>query len=126
MQITRRIVTIIVTLGLAVPAVAVASRVATGSTRTAVEQAAAAQLPGGIPQRCLLAEVTTKDGGNWATVGLNVPNLRSCERWGFDGVVIAHRARRAWHYVTAGSARIPCGRLGIPIAVRHDLRLPCR
>lgn len=122
----HRIVTIIIALGLAVPAVAVASRVATGSTRTAVEQAAAPQLPGGIPPRCLLAEVTTKDGGNWATIAFKSPNSRSCGRWGFNGVVIVRRARRTWHYVTAGSALIPCGRLGIPIAVRQDLHLPCR
>jgi hypothetical protein len=122
----KRIIITIVAVGLVVPAVAVASRVATGRTRTAVEQAAAPQLPGGIPQRCLLAEVTTKDGGNWATVAFKEPNSRSCGRWGFNGVVIVHRARGTWHYVTAGSALIPCGRLGVPAAVRRDLQLPCR
>jgi hypothetical protein len=125
-QIVKRIITIIIALGLIVPAVAVASRLATGSTRTAIDRAAAPQLPGGIPQRCLAAEVTTKDGGNWATVGFNGSHCRSLPRWAFNGVVIVHRARRTWHYVTAGSALIPCGRLGIPVAVRRDLHLPCR
>jgi hypothetical protein len=122
----KRIIITIVAVGLVVPAVAVASRVATGRTRTAIERAAAPMLSGGIPQRCLLVEVTTKDGGNWATVAFNAVNYRSCGRWGFNGVDIEHRARRTWHYVTSGSALIPCGRLGIPIAVRRDLHLPCR
>lgn len=122
----KRIITIIVALGLIVPAVAVASRVATGSTRKAIERVAAPQLPVGIPRRCLYAEVTTKDGGNWASVGFNSSHYRSCERWGFNGVVILRRARRRWDYVTEGSAMIPCGRFGIPVAVRRDLHLPCR
>jgi hypothetical protein len=122
----KRIITIIIALGLIVPAVAVASRVATGSTRTAIDRAAAPQLPSGIPERCLAAEVTTKDGGNWATVGFNGSHCRSLPRWAFNGVVIVHRARPTWHYVTAGSALIPCGRLGIPVAVRQDLHVPCR
>ena len=122
----KRIITIIIALGLIVPAVAVASRVATGSTRNAIDRAAAPQVPSGIPERCLFAQVTTKDGGNWAEVGFNGPQYRSCERWGFNGVVILRRTRGRWHYVTAGSAMLPCGRLGIPVAVRQDLHLPCR
>jgi hypothetical protein len=121
----KRIIIITTVLGLVTPAVAVASRVATGSTRNAIERAAAPQLPPGIPARCVLGRVTTKDGGNWATVGFNGPQYRSCGRWGFNGVVVVRRTRRRWHYVTAGSALLPCGRLGIPVAVRQDLHLPC-
>ena len=70
-------------------------------------------------------QVTTKDGGNWAIVGFNGLHYRSClRRWGFNGVVILRCARGRWEYVTAGSALLPCGRLGIPIAVRQDLHLP--
>jgi hypothetical protein len=122
----KRIITIIIALGLIVPAVAVASRVATGGTRNAIDRAAAPQVPQGIPERCLFAQVTTKDGGNWAEVGFNGPQYRSCGRWGFNGVVILRRTRGRWHYVTAGSAMLPCGRLGIPVAVRQDLHVPCR
>ena len=82
-------------------------------------------MPPGIPERCLVAQVTTKDGGNWAEVGFN-GLVRSCGRWGFNGVVILQRARGHWHYVTSGSAMLPCGRFGIPVAVRQDLHLPCR
>jgi hypothetical protein len=121
----KRIITTVIVLGLVLPAVAVASRVATGGTRNAIDRAAAPQVPPGIPERCLFAQVTTKDGGNWAEVGFNGLD-RSCGRWGFNGVVILRRARGRWHYVTAGSAMLPCGRLGIPIAVRQDLHLPCR
>ena len=121
----KRIITITIALGLFVPAVAVASRVATGSTRNAINRAAARQLPAGIPDRCLFAQVTTKDGGNWATVGFNGLHHRSCGRWGFNGVVILRRAHGRWDYVTAGSAMLPCGRFGIPVAVRQDLHLPC-
>lgn len=124
----KRIITITITivLGLVLPAVAVASRVATGSTRNAIDRAAAPQLPPGVPERCLFARVTTKDGGNWAGVGFNGLRYRSCGRWGFNGVVILRRARGGWEYVTSGSALLPCGRLGIPVAVRQDLHLPCR
>ena len=122
----KRVITIIIVLGLVLPAVAVARRVATGSTRNAIARAAAPQLPPGIPARCLFGQVTTKDGGNWATVGFNGVHYRSCGRWGFNGVVILHRARGRWEYVTAGSALLPCGRFGIPVAVRRDLTLPCR
>ncbi len=122
----KRLVTIAIVLGLVMPGGAVASRVAAGSTRTALDRAAAPQLPRGIPERCLAARVTTKDGGNWATVGFNALQYRSCVRWGFNGVVILRRARGRWADVTEGSAMIPCGRFGIPVAVRHDLRLPCR
>ena len=120
----KRIMTIIFVLGLVLPAGAVGSRVATGRTRTAIERAAAPQEPG-IPERCLDTQVTTKDGGNWATVAFNGLHHRFCERWGFNGVVVVHRARWSWEYVTSGSALIPCGRSGIPVAVRQDLHLPC-
>ncbi len=122
----KRIITIIIAVGLIAPVVAVASRVPTGRARTAIDRAAAPQLPPGIPDRCLYAKVTTKDHGNWATVAFKEPNSRSCGRWGFNGVDIEHRAQGRWHYVTAGSAMIPCGRFGIPVAVRQDLHLPCR
>lgn len=121
----KRIITITVVLGLVLPAVAVASRVATGRTQTAIDRAAAPQVPSGIPERCLHAQVTTKDGGNWAEVGFNGLHYRSCGRWAFNGVVVLRRARGRWEYVTAGSALLRCGRLGIPVAVRRDLHLPC-
>jgi hypothetical protein len=121
----KRIITIIIVLGLVLPAVAAARRVATGSTRNAIDRVSAPQLPRGIPERCLSGQVTTKDGGNWAKVGFNVPDYRSCGRWGFNGVVIVRRTGGLWEYVTGGSALIPCGQLGIPVAVRQDLHLPC-
>jgi hypothetical protein len=122
----KRIIIITLVLGLVVPALAVASRVATGSTRNAIDRVAAPQLPPGIPQRCMFTQVTTTDGGNWAEVGFNGYAGHSCSDWAFDGVDIEHRARRTWHYVTSGSALIPCRRFGIPVAVRRDLHLPCR
>ncbi len=122
----KRIVTFIIAVGLIVPAVAVASRVATGSTRIAIERAALGSGYTRFPQRCLLVEVTTKAGGTWATVGFNGAYQGSCERWAFDGVGIVHRALGRWHLVGGGSAQLPCGRLGIPVAVRQDLHLPCR
>jgi hypothetical protein len=122
----KRIITMIMVLGLVLPAVAVASRVATGGTRNAIDRAAAPQLPPGIPERCLFAQVTTKDGGNWAEVGFNGTAGRSCGRWAFNGVDVDRRARGRWDYVTSGSAMIPCGQFGIPVAVRQDLHLPCR
>ena len=111
-------------LGLALASGAAASRIATGALRTAIVRAGDPSFSG--PQRCLVVRVTTKDGGNWATVGFNAASAGSCARWGFNGVAIVHRARSRWRSVTAGSAEIPCGHFGIPVAVRADLRLPCR
>lgn len=122
----KRIVTITVALGLLLPAVAVASRVATGGTRIAIERAALGSGYTRFPQRCLLVDVTTKGGGKWATVGFNGAHYPSCDRWAFDGLGIVHRALGRWHLVDGGSAQFPCARLGIPIAVRQDLDLPCR
>jgi hypothetical protein len=123
----RRAFAVAMALAFSFPAVAGASRVATGSLGHAIERAASAQLPAGIPQRCLLVRVTTKDGGAWATVsfeGARNPSL--CNRYGFNGVAIVHRVRPGWRLVAAGSAMIPCAKLGIPLAVQRDLRLPCR
>jgi hypothetical protein len=127
----QTIITIIV-LGLVLPAVAVASRVATGSTRNAIVHEAELRALTGIPERCLYARVTTKDGGNWAEVSFNGNSGHSCARWAFNGVVILRRTRLThgrWDYVTSGSAMIPCGRsstfIGIPLAVQQDLHLPC-
>lgn len=124
-QIVKRIIVIVIALGLIVPALAVASRIATGSTRAAIERVVAPQ-GSSIPQRCVFVEVTTKDGGNWAIYGFNSANYRSCGRWGFNGVDIVQRAHGQWKAVTSGSAMIPCGRFAIPVAVRQDLHLPCR
>jgi hypothetical protein len=121
----RLTITLTIAFGLVAPTAAVASRLATGSTRNAIDRAAAPQVPPGIPERCLFAQVTTKDAGDWAEVGFNGVNGAHCVRWAFNGVVILRRARGRWDYVTSGSARISCGRIGIPVAVRQDLHLPC-
>lgn len=120
-----RRVTIALTLAVlsVAPAAAVARRVVTGSTKTAIVRLVPTALP--TPQRCLVVYVTTKDGGNWATVGFNNAMLHSCIRWASNGVAIAHRVDERWKFVGAGSADIPCGRFDIPVAVREDLTLPC-
>jgi hypothetical protein len=124
-RLVTRAVTIAAILGVLLPASAAASRPATDGTRTAIERVVAPAFAFAVPQRCLLVLVTTKDGGNWGTVGFNLHNLHSCARWAFNGVAIAHHVGGRWQYLGGGSADIPCGRLGIPVAVRLDLRLPC-
>lgn len=124
-ELVTRAVTLAMILGVLLSATASASRPATDGTRTAIERAVARAVAFAVPQRCLLALVTTKDGGAWGTLGFNEQNLRSCVHWAFNGVSIAHRVSGRWRYVVSGSADIPCGRLGIPVAVRLDLRLPC-
>lgn len=122
-SIARLTIALTLTMMFVVPAVAVARRIVTGNTKTAIVRLVPTALP--TPQRCLVVYVTTKDGGNWATVGFNKAMLHSCIRWAADGVAIAHRVDGRWRYVASGSADIPCGRLGIPVAVRNDLTLPC-
>jgi hypothetical protein len=121
----RLVITLTVMAGLVVPAVAVASRVATGPTRKALDRADDPLVPRGIPDRCLFAQVTTKDGGNWAEVGFNGRGGHRCARWEYNGVDIFRRTRGRWRHVLGGSAMLPCGRFGIPVAVQHDLHLPC-
>jgi hypothetical protein len=116
----KRII-IIIALGLVAPAVAVASGVATGSTRAAILRSAGLV----YPDRCLIARITTRDGGNWAGVSFNAAKQRSCKDSAFNGVDVVRRVGGRWHYVTSGSADIPCSRLGIPDAVSRDLHLPC-
>ena len=103
---------------------AVASRPATGKIRVAIEKAAAKGMSAGIPQSCLVARVTTIGGGNWATVALNL--RRAACNLG-NGIVVVHRVRDTWRFVDAGSSmpRTECQKDGIPIAVQHDLRIPC-
>lgn len=127
----RLIITFTIMAGLLLPALAAAERVATGSEQKAIDRAAqapdrAAHVPG-IPDRCLLAEVTTKDGGNWANVSSNAAahSLPLCANHVFDGFDIVRRTHGHWHYVTGGSVPIQCAHIGIPIAVRKDLRLLC-
>jgi len=128
-RITRRFsigrLTIALTLAvvLVAPGAAVARQIMTGSTKTAIVRTVPTALP--TPQRCLVVYVTTKDGGNWATMGFNNAMQHSCIHWAANGVAIAHRVNGRWQYVASGSADIPCGRLDVPVAVRLDLGLPC-
>jgi hypothetical protein len=119
----RLIITLTIVAGCFLPALATAERVATGTTRKAVIRALASK---DIPARCLIVQVTTKDGGNWAEVAFNAAHYHSCTNWILlvDGIGIAHRTHGRWHRVTGGSA-ISCRQFGIPRAVQRDLHLPC-
>ena len=110
----RFIVALKLAVGLVGPTVAVARRVATGSTRTAIERGVAQAYEG--PQRCRLVEVTTRDRNAWGRL-LRRRRLSLLPTLGVNGVDIAHRAHGRWHNVTSGSADIPCGHLEIPAAV---------
>jgi hypothetical protein len=122
-SIGRPTIALTLAVMLVAPGAAVARRIVTGSTKTAIVRTVPTALP--TPQRCLVVYVTTEDGGDWATMSFNNAMLHSCIRWAADGVAIAHRVNGRWRYVASGSADIPCGRLGIPVAVRKDLTLPC-
>jgi hypothetical protein len=119
----KRIVIIITAVALLVPAVALAHRAATGSTRTAILRATRLLLPG-EPRRCPLIEVTTKDGGNWATAQSG-SEVGSCKRWIANDGELVHRVRGRWHAIGVGDGPAPCGKLGIPVVVRRDLDLNC-
>jgi alpha-tubulin suppressor-like RCC1 family protein len=101
-----------------------AGRLATGSLRIAILKAASPAIAPGVPKRCLIARITRVGRHDWASVGFFYGS-RSCSRLG-NGVVIVRRVRRHWHLVTSGSDLGSCGKLGIPVAVQRDLRLPCR
>ena len=122
-SIGRLTIALALAVMLVAPGAAVARQIVTGSTKTAIVRTVPTALP--TPQRCLVVYVTTRDGGNWATMGFNNAMLHSCIRWASNGVAIVHRVGGRWRYVGAGSSEIPCGRLGIPVGVRTDLGLPC-
>lgn len=120
----RRAIVICVVFVLTVPAVAVASRIATGKLRVAIVKAAAKEMATGIPQSCLVVRVTTIGPGNWATVGLNY-RTAACNV--VNGIVVVHRVRGRWHFVDEGSSMpmTECKKDSIPVAVQRDLRIPC-
>jgi hypothetical protein len=117
-------IVILTTLALAVPTAAGASRIATGTLRVAIVKAAAKEMAAGIPKSCLVVRVTTIGAGNWATVGLNYRQA-ACNV--ANGVVVVHRVLGKWHFVDEGSdmPMTVCKKDGIPLAVQHDLRIPC-
>lgn len=120
----KRAPAFVIALALAAPAVAGASRIATGQLRAAIVQATAKEMAAGIPQSCLVVRVTTIGAGNWATVGLNYRRA-SCNV--ANGIVVVHRVRGKWHFVDEGSdmSIAACRKDRIPIAVQHDLGIPC-
>jgi hypothetical protein len=120
----KRAVAILIALAITVPAVAGASRIATGQLRAAIVKAAAKEMATGIPQSCLVVRVTTIGAGNWATVGLNYGKA-ACNV--ANGIVVVHRVRGKWHFVDEGSdmPMTVCKKDAIPLAVQHDLRIPC-
>jgi hypothetical protein len=120
----RASILLTVAVGLAAPAAVLGAQNATGATRAAI--LAQDGLSEHILTKCLTVRVTTTGGGNWAAVGFNNRASHSlCGNSAFNGVDIVHRTQTGWHWVTAGSADIPCQRLGIPSAVIQDLTLPC-
>lgn len=123
-RIVKRTMTVVIALGLIVPAVAAASQSATGRTRRAIERVLFPGGPPAAPQRCLLIEVTTKDGGNWATFAAD-SSARACAHWVANGEALLHRSRGRWREAAGGDYPFPCAKLRVPAAVRQDLHLSC-
>lgn len=76
-----------------------------------------------IPSRCLQIRVATVRPG-WATAALGGEQLRSCDRYQANGVVVLRRRDGIWLRRFAGSSW-SCPIAGVPEAVRRDLRLAC-
>jgi hypothetical protein len=127
-HLVRRFIITSVVLSLTLASVAMAHRMATGSTRRAIERAAFGKKSSPflkLPQSCVLVEVTTKDGRNWATVAIKGDGGGACGPRANYGIDLAHRTRAGWRSVAGGSAGVNCTELRIPAVVRKDLELPC-
>jgi len=96
---------------------------ATGATKAAIIARLASQ-PGApaanLPAKCLLVRIY---GTSWATVfSPGMPAV--CGKYAANGVIVMHKTT-GWHYVTAGSDRLPCTKLGIPVHAQRALEIPC-
>ena len=123
----RRFIITGVVLSFVLPGVAIAHRMATGSTRRAIERSAFGKSSPffDLPQSCVLVEVTTKDGRNWATVAIKGDGGGACGPRASYGIDLVHHTRAGWRSVAGGSAGVNCAELRIPAVVRKDLELPC-
>jgi hypothetical protein len=123
----KRLLGIALLIACVLPAVALAHPRATGATRAAIERAVFAgrtAVPGRHPQSCVRVEVTTVGGGQWATLVLESGTAR-CGPPADNEVALVHRLHVRWRLVGGGSAGVNCVKLHVPVAVRHDLSLPC-
>jgi hypothetical protein len=90
-------------VALAVPSVAVAHRTASFPEKVAIAGGAHESR---TPLRCLGIDVSTVVRG-YAGLTFNARNLRSCERYGFNAVVVLRRVGNRWHQIWAGSDGYP-------------------
>ncbi|HSC04477.1 MAG TPA: hypothetical protein VLC49_14200 [Solirubrobacteraceae bacterium] len=123
MRRTRVLVVIFAALAV-VPAAAVAHRRATKPERTAILAAVVRQHQ--LSKAQATCQVVTISTANQRYAKLNWPRKLSsaCKRVAANGVIIEHRTKRGWRFVTVGSS-FNCPIKGVPSAVAVDFRL-CR
>jgi hypothetical protein len=120
----RRALALASFLLLVLPAVAGAERRATHSERSAILHAVvAAHQLSSAQANCQTVEVSTVDH-SWAATSWPSRLSRSCQRVAANGMVILHKVRGRWRFVTVGS-EITCGTHGIPHRVQRDLKAGC-
>jgi hypothetical protein len=109
---------------LLIPAAALGHRRATKAERSAILTAVVHQRQLSKAQAaCQVVTVSTVDH-NYATTTWPARLSRACMRVAANGVVIEHRTRQGWHFVTVGSS-FQCPIKGVPSRVARDLGV-CR
>lgn len=113
----------------AFPGVALASRSAGASQRSALYTALRKLYHGHVapPERCLSFRVSTAASG-WANVTFNGAHpAHGCLRYGFNGATIFHHTRGQWRFVTEGSSFVGsngrCSVPHVPMKVARDFKL---
>jgi hypothetical protein len=102
------------------PGAALAHRRATTPERTALRAAVVRQ--GQLSKAQAACQVVTISTVNQTFAALTWPAKlsKSCQRVAANGVIIEHRTRGAWRFVTVGSA-FHCPVKGVPTRVARDL-----
>ena len=102
------------------PAAALAHRRATKTERTSILAAVVRQRQLSRAQAACQAVTISTVSQNYAAMTWPRKLSRACLRVAANGVIIEHRARRGWQFVTVGSD-LRCPIEGVPTRVARDL-----
>jgi len=122
MTCSRVLWVLVLVVGVALPAAALAHRPATKSERAAIRQAVVRQHQVTKTQAACQTVTISTVNSRYATVTWPRKLSRACLRVAANGVIIEHRTKRGWTLVTDGSD-LRCPIKGVPARVARDLKV---
>jgi hypothetical protein len=119
-------VCVVVAVGVLLPAVAFARRLANKHQRAGVIAATVAAGDINAPQgRCARVFISTPNT-DWASLDFPAATTgkpKNCQALSANGVSVLHFRHGKWRFVTSGSAFLRCPPKGVPKSVARDLRI---